>query len=167
MAKNVDNIMDPIEIRWKGVYDFDGLYKTIRGWLDHKRYDFMESLYKDKVASEFGNEVEIKMEPELKVTEYIKYHISIFMKNFEFREFEATIDGQKKGVSDGRIIIRLKCSVELDYNNKYKTEGQKKIQNFMVDKVLDRYFEYKYYDKLAEDVYALADEIKRFLKMES
>ncbi|MCF7866869.1 hypothetical protein K9M18_05545, partial [Candidatus Woesearchaeota archaeon] len=71
-----------VEIRYKGVYDFDGLYKLMRGWLDERRYDFMETLYKDKVAGTLGNKVEIKMTPEMKIDEFVKFKINFNMKYY-------------------------------------------------------------------------------------
>lgn len=167
MSKEVKGVMDKVVVRYKGIYDFDGLYKLIRGWLDERRYDFMETRYKDKAATPFGNEVEIIMAPEIKVTPYIKYHIDIRMLLFDYKEFDAVLDGEKKKVTDGKISIELNGWVEFDYMNKFKTDFQKSVLNFLVDKLLRRYFEFKHYDKITYDVYNLQTEIKNFLKMET
>jgi len=139
----------------------------MRGWLDVRRYDYMEKKYKDKVSGPFGNEVEIQMRPELKVTEFIKFHIEVDTHMWEVKEFEAEIDGQKKQVTDGRFFIKLNCWIEFDYQDRFKTGFQKKLLEFMITKVLKRYFEIKWYDRLNYDLYNFQAEIKKFLKYET
>lgn len=162
-----ESVMDPLDLRYKGLYDLDGIYKLIRQWLDDRRYDFMEKIYKDKAASPFGNEVEHDMVPELKVNEFIKFHIHIVTKFFDYKEFEAEIDGEKKMVSDGRFFIKLSAEIEFDYQNRFKSDFQKKLLKFLVKTLLVRYYEFKYYDKLTYDLYDLQAKLKKFIKMES
>jgi hypothetical protein len=165
MGENVE-IMDQVQIRWKGTYDFGGLYRLIRKWLDDHKYDFMETKYKDKIATDSGNEVEIIMTPELKVNEYIMFHIRIQIKNWEFKDYEIMVDGHKKKVSDGRIVIWMNATVEHDYSGRYKTPFEKKIHKFLIETALKRYFEIKYYDVLTYDLYRLQEDIKKHLNME-
>ncbi len=160
-------VLEKIDVRYKGNYDFDGLYKLIRKWLDDRRYDYMENVYKDKAASPFGNELELKMKPELKVTPYIKYHVEILIKVFDFKEFEAVIDGQNKRISSGRLFIQIQGAVEYDWQKKFGKGFPAKLQDLMFNKMLKRHFEIKYLDRLAYDVYHLQSDIKNFLKMES
>lgn len=167
MSINIKDITPTVDVRYKGIYDLDGLYKMIRGWFDARRYDYMEKRYKDKVGGPFGNEVEIEMRPELKVTDFIKFHIEVNTHMWEVKEFEAEIDGKKKLVTDGRFFIKLNCWIEFDYQGKIKTNFQKKLINFMIKKVLRRYFEIKWYDKITYDLYNLQAEIKKFLKYET
>jgi len=160
-------VMDPLDIRYKGIYDLDGIYKLMRQWFDDRKYDFMENVYKDKAASPFGNEVEHNMTPELKVNEFIKFHIKIVTKFYDYKDFEAEIDGKKKMVSDGRFFIKLSADIEFDYENRFKTPFQKKLLFFLIKTLLVRYYEFKYYDKLTYDIYDLHAKLKKFIKMES
>jgi len=167
MSLDVKDITQQLEIRYKGIYNLDGLYKMMRSWLDAQRYDYMEKRYKDKVGGPFGNELEIEMRPELKVTEFIKFHIEVDTHMWEVKEFEAEIDGQKKLVTDGRFFIKLRCWIEFDYQGRFKTDFQKALLKFMITKVLKRYFEIKWYDRLKYDLYKFHAEIKKFLKCET
>ncbi len=155
------------DVRFKGTFDFDGLYKLIRNWLDDRKYDYMEKVYKDKAASPFGNELELNMIPELKVTPYIKYHIEILIKVFDFKEFDAVVDGEKKKVSNGRLFIQITPEVEYDWQKKYKEGFAATLQELMVKRLLKRHFEIKYYDTLAYDAYDLQTKIKKFLRMKT
>lgn len=166
MSLTIDAVpKNSVQIRYKGKYDFEGLYRLIRSWLDERRYDFMETLYKDKVAGPFGNEVELKLDPELKVNEFIKFHIHIETKFFDVKEFEAELHGKKKRICEGRFVLWFGANVEFDYTEKYKKyEG---LLNFLVTKILKRYYEVKYIDVLTYDLYDLHAKIKKFLRMET
>lgn len=162
------NILDKhLEIRYRGVFSFDDVYKTVRHWIDERRYDFMEGLYKDKVDTPFGNEVEIEMQPELKVTEFIKYHIYFTSKFTGVKEFTANINGEQKKVTDGRFWIRLNATVEFDYQDKFKSDFSNKILKFLVDSIFKNYYEMKHYVRLKKDLYDLHTKIKKCLNMET
>lgn len=161
-----DSVMKPVEIRYKGIYDYEGLYQLIRKWFDEHNYDFMENKYKDKVGGPFGNEVELKMKPELKVTEFIKYHITVETHFWDVKEFEAEFQGEKKKVTDGRFWIKLSASIEFDYTGRFHGKWKTWLE-FLVTKVLRRYYEIKYYDQLKYDVYGLQKQMKEHLKMET
>ena len=160
-------VMAPLDIRYKGIYDLDGIYKLMRQWFDDRKYDFMENLYKDKVASPFGNEVEHNMTPEILVNDFIKFHIQVITKFYDYKDFEAEIGGEKKMVSYGRFFIKLSATIEFDYQNRFKTPFQKKLLFFLIKTLLVRYYEFKYYDKLTYDLYDLQAKLKKFIKMES
>lgn len=153
-----------IELRFKGILSWEGLYQLTRGWLDEHKYDYMEKKYKDKAATVFGREVEVEMRPELKVNEFYKLHIDISWKIYDFKEFEAEIDGEKQLVTDGRFWVRFVPWVEFDYSGKFSSEFQKKLLDLLVDKILLRFYENKVYGVLVHDTYDLHAKIKSFLK---
>lgn len=133
--------------------------------MDERRYDFMETLYKDKVSGPFGNETELKMKPELKVNEFIKFNISVETKFYDVKEFEAEHHGGKKMVNNGKFILWFGATVEFDYSNKFKNHPW--LLNFLVTKILRRYYEFKYIDVLTYDLYDLHAKIKKFLRFET
>lgn len=161
-----EKVMDPIEIRYKGIIDWGGLYQLIRRWFADHKYTYIESRYKDKVASPFGNEVEIKATPFRRVNEFIKYTVKIETKLWDFKEFETTINGEKKHVTDGRMFIKIEAAVEFDYNKRFKTKFEKKLFKWLTT-ILRNYYGLKHFDNLAYSVYDLQKEIKEFLNMES
>jgi hypothetical protein len=155
-----------LEIRYNGVYDIGGVYNTIRTWLDMRRYDYMETVNKDKVSTVFGNEVEWKMEPEQKVDGFIKYKIKIETHFYDVKEFDAVVDGQKTKMTNGKFWIKINGTVEFDWQNKFKTKTAVWARDFLVKELFKRYYRYKYIYKLNEDLYDLQTEIKKSLKME-
>jgi len=159
--------MDKVEVRFKGIYDFEGLYKVIRQWFFDRKYDFHETKYKDKVSSPFGNEVEVNMSPWLKINEFAMYHVDIKTHFYDVKEFETVIDGEKRMVTEGRFWIVLHGWVEFDYNNRFKTKFEKWVLKFLVRTALKKYYEVLYFDGVTYDVYELEALIKKHLKMDS
>lgn len=159
--------MDPIMIRFRGVFSWEAIYSAVRNWFDERRYYYMEPKYKDKVSSPLGNEVELDMSAELPVTEYIKYHIEVSFHHYDVKEFDANIDGKTQKVTNGRFSVILKGWIEFDYSDKFKTPFEIKLRNFLMNVALKRYFEFKYIDSLTYDVYQLETLIKKNLKMKT
>jgi len=155
-----------IEIRHKGVYDLDSIYKSIRAWLFERHYEYQEDRYKDKI-SDFGNEAEINMSNELKVDEFVQFNIKIETKFFGIKEFEADYKGSKRKVNNGQFFIRLKGSVVYDYKKKFKSWFSKFFLDFLIKKLLKNYYEVKYVDRLYYDLYALQTLIKEKVYMET
>ena len=156
-----------IEIRYKGVYDLDGIYKTIRGWLDQNRLDYREKIHKDKATNPWGNEVEWEMTPERKVDGFIKYEIYIRTKFFDVKEYDAVIHGHKHRLTDGKFWIEITGNVVFDYKNNFKSDFAKKMLDLLVKKIFRRYYRVHHVEKLYKDMYVLHNEIKKYMKMET
>jgi hypothetical protein len=156
-----------IEIRYKGVYDLDGIYKTIRGWLDARRYDYMENIHKDKSTNPWGNEVEWEMKPELKVDGFIKYEIYIRTKFYDVKEFESIQHGHKRMVTDGRFWIEITGLVRFDYKDKFESNFAKNLLELLIKRIFWRYYRVHHIEKLYKDMFNLHLELKKFMKMET
>ena len=173
-----------LRLKYKGVLDFEGLYKLIRKWFNERGYDYMEPKYKDKAAGPFGNEVELKMQGEKKVTDFIKYHVQIEIIMIELKEFDAKIDGHVKKVTNGRIFIDIaKVECEFDWQNRFQpakkpdsddlfsvisynfkeyTSGPRLLK-LLVTKLLKRYYEIKYLGPLEAEALDLHEKIKKHM----
>ncbi|MFA6073221.1 MAG: hypothetical protein WC758_03850 [Candidatus Woesearchaeota archaeon] len=156
-----------IEIRYKGIYDLEGIYKTIRGWLDSNRYDYMEKIHKDKQTNPWGNEVEWEMVPCRKVDGFIMFYIYIRTKFYDVKEFSSVVHGHKRNVTDGRFWIEITGVVEYDYGGNFSSEFGKKLLNLIIKKIFKKYFRIYYHERLKADIYKLHNEIKEFMKLET
>lgn len=164
MVLKISLFEDPLVIKYKGVYDFEGFYRLIRKWFKERNYDFSEPLYKDKTGGALGNEIELKLYGEKKVTEFVKYHIKLETWKIEMKEFDAKIDGETKKVTDGRMFVKItEVAVEFDWQNKFKSGWQDKLLNFMIGKVLRRYYEIKFMGPLEGEAYDLHEKLKKHL----
>ena len=159
----IEENIPQIEVRHKGLYDLDSMYKGIRAWLDERRYDYNEKRYKDKIA-DYGNEVEHEMEAELKVTDFVKFDIEIVTKFYGVKEFESEFKGKKRMVNKGQFFIQIKGKVTFDYKGNFKSDY---FLNLLVRRLLKNYYDVKYVDRLYYDLYNLQTLIKEQSYMET
>jgi hypothetical protein len=156
----------PLLIRHKGVFDFEGLYRMMHAWLINKRFLFHEDLYKDKVYTPFGNELEIKWTAEKKVTEYIKEYIKIEFHLWDFAEVEIIQEGKKIKMTKSRMEIKFNALLEMDYTKKFQNRGPfiQKLGEFYQNKVIYWEWRIKYADTLTYSMYDLHAKVKKFLE---
>lgn len=158
--------LNKIEIRHKGLYDLDTLYKKIRHWFSEREYEFNEERYKDKIA-DYGTEAEHKWNGELWVNNFVQYNIKIETKFYGVKEFEADYHGEKRKVNNGQLFIVMNGIVTFDYLNNFESKQAKYFLNLLINKIFKKYYEIKYIDKLDYDVYRLQTLIKEELHMET
>ncbi len=158
--------MDEIEIRHKGLYDFESIYKAVRKWLKDKEYEFNEPKYKDKAGKD-GNEVEIKMLGELRVTNFVKFTVKTEAKFFGVREFETEFEGETRKMNKGQFYFLIKGEVEYDYENRFKSDISKYFLNLLIGTILKNYYDVKYVDRFYYELYDLHTLIKTKTHMET
>ena len=106
-------------LRYKGIFDFDGLYKLMVQWLKARRYWFHEDVYKVK-PSLSGIEFEIFWHGERKVTEYCQYRINVVFHMWDVTDVEVIQEGVKKTLMKCRMEIVFDAVIELDYQGKWE-----------------------------------------------
>jgi len=159
MMTDID-IKAPV-IRFKGIMDFDELYKYVRGWLTSKNYLVQEDSYKDK-----GKEFEIKWSAVKDVTEYYQYKISIKFLGWDMSKIEI-IDEKtklKQTLDKGRIEITIKGELIEDYNDNWKGILKEKLHVLyrIITKGTREEIQATY---IYGNVYGLYNAIKGFLDM--
>jgi len=159
----------PIMIRYKGVFDYDGMYKMMHAWLISKRFLFHEDKYKDKVSTPFGNEIEAKWTAEKKVTEFVMEKITIEFHLWDFSEVEVIREGKKIKMNKARMEIKFFADIILDYSKKFSkgSEFAQKLGKFYVEKVIYWDWRIKYANALEYSVYDLHTKVKKYLNMDT
>jgi len=153
-------------IKYRGLFDFAGMYRFIQKWMKKRHYEFHETKYKQKPLVYFP-EHEIKFWGEKKLTDYMMYRIDIFIHLYEAEKKEVEVDGKKKEMMDTRMIIEIDGDVITDYSEEFeRTSFTKKIESFLNKRVLYQEILLKYLDPFDYELYDLETDIKKFLKME-
>ena len=166
LGKPVMILNSPLIIQYKGVFDFDGLYKMMHAWIVNKRLTFHEERYKDKVSTPFGNELEIKWNAERKVTEFIKEYIKIEFHLWDFAEVEVIKEGKKVKMNKARMEIKFFAELELDYNKKFSgSTFNQKLGKFYLEKVIYWDWRIRNANALEYSVYDLHAKVKKYLNM--
>ena len=161
MGQIKDVVLDgPLHIRFKGIYDNEKVYNAIRGFIDEHGYDFLEPKYKEKAAGPTGNEGEIIIYCEKKITEYVMYSMDILIKFWNDRNFDAEVDGKTKKLSEGRIMIKIVASIEFDYSGDVKGKFVEWLEVFLIRKLFQDYYITKYYVPLWIEAYDLQATVK-------
>jgi hypothetical protein len=172
LSKPFEILNTPIMIRYKGVFDYDGLYKMMHAWLISKRFLFHEDKYKDKVSTPFGNEIEITWKAEKKVTEFVKEYIDIEFHLWDFSEVEVIKDGKKTKMGKARMEIKFFAKLELDYAKRFTGENDdetfsKKLGKFYVENIIYWDWRIRYANALEYSVYDLQTKVKKYLNMDT
>lgn len=157
-----------IMIRYKGLFDFDGLYNLMVRWLKEHGYWFHEKSYKHKVPTPYGAEQEIDWSAEKKVTEYYRFFITVSIHIWDMTEVEVEKAGEKKKLTNARIEMVMRCAVEVDYDKKFaKSRFWRFISDWYHKYVLRREIEDKWLDTVYHRMYNLQNVAKEFLDMEA
>ncbi|MFH1917319.1 MAG: hypothetical protein ABIJ21_08720 [Nanoarchaeota archaeon] len=153
-------------VKFKGLYDYTGLYQFMRAWFQKNQYLLQEDRYKDKAFTALGTEIEPKWSAERKINEYIKYQISVEFHIWEGKDVEITENGKKKLMTTGRMTINISSTVLLDYAKIY--EGKGKFINFIGEvykKMRWREMEMVYFNQLEDETFMLQKAIQNYLNM--
>ncbi|MBW3015627.1 hypothetical protein KY330_04355 [Candidatus Woesearchaeota archaeon] len=154
-------------IRFKGIFDFDGLYKLMVKWFQDRLYIFQEPTYKDKAGSD-GREVEISWESEKKISDFYEYHITVDFHLWDMQPVEVILEGEKRILTKARMEIVIKSYVVADYQNRWeRTAFTSALLNFYFSYIVGRRMGATIWDPLYYRSYKLHTLIKDFLKLES
>ena len=156
-----------ITLRYKGVFDLDGLYAAVTSWA--KNYEFLwhERDYKHKVPVPAGAEQEMKWDLSRKVTDYISYSISMAVQIWDLKEIQVEENGKKKRLSNARIQININGVVISDWQKIFgKGKFAGKLGNWYEKVFIKSDLEGRYWDPLYYRIWNLHAILKKYLEMQ-
>ena len=160
----------PLKIRYKGVFDFEGVYNTIYHWFRDRQFRFHEQRFKTKAHTALGNEFKLNLWAEREDSEYYKYYAKMFLHLWESKEIPVIIDGKQVMRMKGRMHIDIEGSVITDWQKRYHSDVNflhKMMENFLNKTVLKYDIDMKHVDVFDKELHRLEHEIKKVLKMET
>jgi hypothetical protein len=153
----------PDMIKFAGVVDFENLYKTMIEWFTGRKYDFYETLYKDKPP-----ELELEWTAKRKLDEFYQHRIEISFHLYDVKEVEAIKDGVKKKMIYCRMVITFKPYLVLDWQKKWTgSMPMAMLYKLYFKNVIYREFQLRYAEALILLYYGLHKKVKECLGMES
>jgi len=160
--------MDPCMVKFSGLYDWQDVYSSIRGWFEDRKFDFDEKKVKFKYSSPLGYDSEITMAGVRKVDNFYLYSLQVAFKIWDFTEVEAIKDGKRVKMAKARMEIKFDGYIELDYENRWQeTAFGQKLFNFYWKYIIKGEWQLKHWDYLYYEMMALETMIKAKLKMET
>lgn len=160
--------MRKLIIRYKGIFDMEGLYRLIVQWLKSRRYWFHETTYKHKIPSPLGAEEEIGFWAERKIDEYYKYEMRVAFHLWNMQEVEVIRNGKKVKLINARLEIVIGATMTMDYQGRFdKSPFYKNLRDFYHKYIIKDRLEFIYYDTLHYRMAKLQAVIKDYLDMQA
>lgn len=158
-------------IKYDGIFDFDGLYKTASGWIIGQGYRFAETSVKHKIPTPAGIELEYVWTAWRKHNVYTKYWILMLVKFYDMKELDVIKDGEKKRLTKARILIEMNGELEFDWTkrfggNRFVQQLNDFLQHQILMKPMEGVIGSMWWDELYYRTYKLHNIIKEYLNME-
>ena len=111
MVSETIKVFSKHNMKYHGVFDLSRLYSEMKGWIVDNDYSFEEKEHADKVKDK-GHEIKYVLLGEKKVTDYIKYKVSIEI-------IAAEVNSLSENLVSGKLIFIIDTDLELDYKEKW------------------------------------------------
>ena len=142
-----------MRIKYRGMFDYDNLMRTMRQWIIDSGYEFLETSYKHKVPSPAGYDQMISWKGWRKVTGYVKYNLYVFFHLWDIKDLEVIKDNKKQQMWSARVLIEISGDVELDWSNYFERGNSKFLlglrdwinKYFMFNKIMGGWSDEHYY----------------------
>ena len=142
-------------IRQNAAIDLRALHKALSSWGEENNYYSFEKTMQEKAKSH-GKEIDIEWAYQKKVTEFIRFKISVAMWA---RGMNSTKDGKIKG--DVEVVIE--SQMEMDWQNRWDTTPlHRALRKLYIYYIKKNYF-LNYAGKCWEETYSLHATVKTHL----
>lgn len=115
---------DSLIIRYRGLYDYDGLLSLIRGYFAEQELETQEPKFKFKLSGA-GSEADFRIKGERLVSSYIKVELQVDGHAWDVKRKTVELDGEKKVMTEGKIQLIISSTVILDYSDSFNTSKVK------------------------------------------
>ena len=155
-------------VKYRGTFDFIGLYNLLFSWLRDRNYRPVEKKHKEKAGGD-GREVEIELIGRLEVTEYVDYIAEFAIHVWDMKTIEVKEGDQVKKMDWGRLEVKLKGGIIVDPKNKIPKGGglYKAMDTFLNKVALWRELEFMHEDNQMIIIGKVQVMVKKFLNMDS
>lgn len=164
MGKEKENpvkVVEKLRIRKKGTFDYKRVHGRISSFFLKMGYTFAETKHEEK-EKDSGKEIKSEWSGFRKVTNYVKFKVSISILLRDYKEVTVEEDGRKMGTGLGRLEVTFNADMEKNYGKMF-SERKGEFTNFLKE-LYEKYLVEKklkdYEDKLEAEVLGLYDDIK-------
>ena len=157
-------VVEGIEVGYEGIFNIKEIYKIIDDWVKDYDYDKVEKVSTEYVRPE-GKYVELILEPEKKVSDFVKNIIKVKIIARNLKDVEIEQDGMKKSMQEGNMLITFTGVLETDYEGKWEQKASIFFLRVLVDKYIYKFYTDKFESGLARDVNELSTQVKSFLNL--
>jgi len=157
-------VIEGIEIGFEGVMNIKEIYKILDDWLNDNNYDKNELVNVEYLRPE-GKYIELVLEPNKKVSDYVKNIIKIKAVAKNVKDVEIEQDGKKKKMQEGNLSIMFRGILETDYEGRWEQKATIFFLRVLVDKYIYKFYTDRFESALAKDVREISTQAKSFLNL--
>ena len=155
-------------IKYRGVFDCDGLLRLVYNWLSEYQMEVHESKYKHKVPDSRGAEDEIAIYGFRRTNAYIKNYITADFHFWDMKDVDVIRNGVKQRMTSARMKVNLIPRVEMDFQRRFPNSPfYRGLQDFYHKYIMRKDIENYWEDELYYHTLKLHQKIKEFLDMET
>lgn len=155
----------PHRIKYKGLFDLEGLYRVMALWFKERRFELHERLYKSKPP-----ELELRWEAERRRTSWVKEIVTVYVHMWGEYDIEVPVNGKKKRMAKVRMIITINGDIESPYADIFGKQRwtannlERRLSAVFRNWVMTREMAGLYWDRLYYELYDLYGAIKDYMK---
>ncbi len=153
------NYVERSKIGEEALFDLDGLYKVMYAFFERYGYDWMEKDYHESKKGD-NRKINILWWVERKVDDYTKFSMEI---SFNINAKEIAVKKERR--YDGNIGISFDAFLENDYEENWSKSAGFRFFREVYDRFIIRGHFSRLEGDLKDEVHALVNEIKSFLRM--
>ncbi len=151
------------KIKYTGIIDFNKVYSAILSVYSQKAYLTTEKKNIQK-AGGGGVEIEVELYGFRNETEYVQFEITALLHAWDLSETEVIVDGEKKTLQRGRIMIDFEAEMKTDWQGEFeKTSFLKKMRQVYDTKLMAPDLYVLYADKMYYEMYKFHAAVKEAL----
>jgi len=155
-----------VHLRYKGIVDFQALWRVIGDWFESKGFEIQEPKAKHKMGP-FGEEFECVIAAWRNVTDHYRFEMTAYQKYWDGTYVEVVKDGKKSKLLKARFFFKFSSKIVLDYSDRYeKSRFTQAMGKFLNHRVLRWQWESVYGDQLFYKTLELQNIVKEYLNME-
>jgi len=157
-------LVDGKEVQYEGLFDLQGLFKTIDEFFRERGYDRLETKNFEEVY-DTGRQITIELLPYKKPNDYVKVEIRIYAFFRNLKERIVEVDGVKRKLFHGRAEIWFDANLYTDFEHRWQDRVLFYFIRTMTDKFIKRSQSHMIEEFAIKDCWDVIDLVKSFLNM--
>ncbi|HII65671.1 TPA: hypothetical protein HA295_02745 [Candidatus Woesearchaeota archaeon] len=158
--------VDNLRFSYEGPFQAHEMFRTINNYLWDRGYD-QKPMKEFEYAMPNGKYIEWQRSPWKKITDYVRMEWNIRVIISELVRKDIIIDGQKRTVDHGKVLIIFNAYMETDYDQRWESRAMFHLIRMLYDKYFYKDYTKRYEYVLKDHVNQLYAYLQRFFNVYS
>ena len=157
-------VIDGLEIAYTGLFDIDGLLRTIDKVSSQLGYIKQEKR-REELVRETGKEFYMELRPVKVKTDYFVLMIKIRMEMTGIKDVEVVKDNINTRLQEGKVNVLIDGWTTTDYEFRWEQKPLFYFLRNLFERFIYKFHVDRFTEELASDCHVIRDEIKAFLEL--